>query len=111
MRLAVLPDGQPGSTVLLQLHQTQHVLLPHGFFQVFQHRKPVALQGMLGAGGGKSDGDGFVHLPYFLHRLHAGHAVHVDVHQQQIEFAGAEGFQQFLAAPKLGTDCGNGGLF
>ena len=44
--LAVLLDGQPGSTVPLQLHQVQkviQVLLFHGLFQVFQHRQPVAL--------------------------------------------------------------------
>ena len=114
MRLAVLPDGQPGGAVPLQLHQMQQVidvLLFHRLFQIFQHRQPVALQGMLGAGGGKGDGDGFVHLPYFLHRLHAGHAVHINVHQQQIELAGAEGFQQLLAAPELGAVRGNGGLF
>ena len=98
----------------MQLHQMQQVVdvfLPYRLFQVFQHRKAVALQGMLGAGGGKGDGDGFVHLPYFLHGLHAGHAVHINIHQQQIEFAGAEGFQQFLTAPELGAVRGNGGLF
>ena len=66
---------------------------------------------MLGAGGGKGDGDGFIHLPDFLYRLHAGHAVHVNVHQQQIEFAGAERFQQFLTAGELGANGGDGGLF
>ena len=106
LRLAVLPDSQPGGAVPLQLHQMQQVIdvfLAHRLFQIFQHRQPVALQGMLGAGGGKGDGDGFIHLPDFLYRLHAGHAVHVNVHQQQIEFAGAEGFQQFLTAPELGA--------
>ena len=114
LRLAVLPDGQPGGAVPLQLHQMQQVVdvfLPYRLFQVFQHRKAVALQGMLGAGGGKGDGDCFVHLPYFPYRLHAGHAVHINIHQQQLEPAGAERFQQFLTAGELGANGGDGGLF
>ena len=98
----------------MQLHQMQQVIdvfFAHRLFQIFQHRQPVALQGMLGAGSGKGDWDGVVCLPDFLHRLNAGHAVHVNVHQQQIELAGAEGFQQLLTAPELGAVRGNGGLF
>ena len=46
----------------------------------------------------------------FCTASNAGHSVHVNVHQQQIEFAGAERFQQFLTAPELGADRGDGGL-
>ena len=93
------------------MQQVIDLFLPYRLFQVFQHRKAVALQGMLGAGGGKGDGDCFVHLPYFPYRLHAGHAVHINIHQQQLEPAGAERFQQFLTAGELGANGGDGGLF
>ena len=44
--LAVLPEGQTGDVDLLQQNQPQQVVdlfLAHGFFQIFQHRKAVAL--------------------------------------------------------------------
>ena len=66
---------------------------------------------MLGAGGGEGNGDILVLRTDFLYGLHAGHAVHIYIYQQQVEFVGAEGFQQFLAAPELGADGGNRGLF
>lgn len=95
-----LPDSQLWHAVVLQFYQPQEVIylfLLDWLFQIFQPGKTIAFQSVIGAGGGKGDGDLLVHLPYFLYRLYAGHAVHVNVHQQQVEGVGAKGLQQLLA--------------
>lgn len=111
---AVLCNGQTRRMVLLQPDQAQkivHILLPHRLLQIFQHRKAIAFQRMLGAHCDKGDGDMLVHLPNLPHRFHAGHAIHVNVHQQQVKHAGAKRLQQFFAVAELSAGSLDGGLF
>ena len=113
-RLSVLLDNQPGNAFFLQFDQPQEIiqiLLPNRFFQILQHRKPIAFQSVVGTGGSKGDGNLLIHLPNSFHCFHAGHPIHINIHQQQIKVAGAEYFQQFLAAPELGGDREDEGLF